>query len=70
MVMAGDANSLELWSAKSHQQVIKLVKKGDFKIKCFDAKDGYIAYTDAQDTQLFHFSHESLILKKVSTSIC
>jgi DNA-binding transcriptional regulator/RsmH inhibitor MraZ len=50
VMMAGDANSLELWSAKSHQQVIKLVKKGDFKIKCFDAKDGYIAYTDAQDT--------------------
>lgn len=49
-MMAGDASSLELWSAKSQQQVIKLVKKGDFKIKSFDAKDGYIAYTDAQDT--------------------
>ena len=70
VMMAGDASSLELWSAKSQQQVIKLVKKGDFKIKCFDAKDGYIAYTDAQDTQIFHFAHDSLILRKISTSIC
>lgn len=50
VMMAGDASSLELWSAKSQQQVIKLIKKGDFNIKCFDANYGYIAYTDAQDT--------------------
>ena len=47
VMMAGDANSIELWSAKSQQEAIRLVKKGDFKIKCFDAKNGYIAYTDA-----------------------
>jgi hypothetical protein len=47
VMMAGDSSLLEVWSAKSQQQIIKIVKKGDFKINHFVAKNGYIAYTDA-----------------------
>lgn len=50
--------------------MLRIVKKGDYKIRDFDCADGYIAYSDAVDTQVFKFDPESLMLKKVSTQIC
>lgn len=35
--------------------MLKIVKKGDFKLKDFAVQSGFIAYTDAKDTQIFKF---------------
>ena len=67
VVLSGCGTTLELWSIKSQQCILKIVKKGDYKIRDFDCSDGLIAYSDAVDTQVFKFDTESLLLKKVST---
>lgn len=46
------------------------MKKGEYKIRDFTASNNIIAYTDAIDTQLFHFDPETLKLKKLTTQIC
>ena len=67
VVLSGCGTTLELWSIKSQQCILKIVKKGDYKIRDFDCSEGLIAYSDAVDTQVFKFDTESLLLKKVST---
>jgi hypothetical protein len=50
--------------------VLRVEKKNDYNIKDFSLSGSYFAYTDAKDTQVFHFDHETLMLRKVSAQIC
>jgi hypothetical protein len=50
VMLNGDGQSISLWSSVTQRELIKIVKKGDYKIKTCAAYQGYIAYSDAQDT--------------------
>lgn len=69
-MLSGSGSEISLWSTKSTKEVLKIQKKGDFKIREFAVQNGYIAYTDSVDTQIFKFDLDSLVLKKVSSLIC
>lgn len=69
-MLSGEATELQVWNIRSSSEVLKIQKKGDFKINTFTVKDGFIAYSDSVDTQVFHFDQESLVLKKVSRLLC
>jgi hypothetical protein len=50
--------------------VLRVEKKNDFNIKDFALEGSYFAYTDAKETQVFHFDEQTLMLRKVSAQIC
>ena len=50
--------------------VLKLEKKGDYRIKCAEFYSGkYIAFSDCKDTQIFCYDNENLQIQKLTKKI-
>ena len=56
----GDNKTLEVSSVKTKKMLLKIQKKGDFGISCFDMQDEFIAYSDNIDTQILQFNQTTL----------
>jgi len=57
VMLTGQGQSLEVFSVKSAKQLLRLDKKGDFGIKCFDVYSSlpqtathFVVYSDGLDT--------------------
>jgi hypothetical protein len=64
--MNGSGRSVDIWSAETFNQLLKIEKKGDFNISVFDKQGPFIAYSDAKDTQVFIFDQETLMIQKLT----
>ena len=76
LLLSGSGHSLEMFSTKSHKQLLRLDKKGDYGIHCFDIHasltDGthFIMFSDNIDTQVFTFDAEELTVTKLTKKVC
>jgi len=50
LMLDGSRQALELWSTESNTKILQIEKKGDFGIREFAFKAGYIAYSDSANT--------------------
>lgn len=66
----GDNKTLEVSSVKTKKMLLKIQKKGDFAISCFDMQDEFIAYSDNVDTQILQFNQTTLQIVKLTKKIC
>ena len=46
----GDNFTLDIFSTKTKKPLLKIQKKGDFAISCFDMQGEFIVYSDYVDT--------------------
>ncbi|CDW74499.1 u3 small nucleolar rnaassociated protein [Stylonychia lemnae] len=69
-VLNGNQRFIEIWNAESQMQVLRIEKKGDYNIRCFDKLGDFIVYSDGKDTQIFHFNQNELTLKKLTQKVC
>jgi hypothetical protein len=70
VMLSGTGHSLEVFSRKSMRQVLRLDKKGDFGITCFDCQDKLIVFSDGTDTQIFSFDMAKLNVTKLTKKVC
>ena len=66
----GDNKTLEVSSVKTKKLLLKIQKKGDFGISCFDMQSEFIVYSDNVDTQILQFNQTSLSITKLTKKIC
>lgn len=52
------------------KQILKLEKKGDFGLNCFDTMGKHIVFSDCQDTQIFTFDPSDLSIVKLTKKVC
>jgi hypothetical protein len=69
-VLNGEGKSIDVWSSETYSQLLRIDKKGDFKINCFDKVGSIIAYSDCKDTQIFNFDKETLQIQKLTQKVC
>ena len=51
---------MDIWSSQTFSQLLRIDKKGDYNMTCFDKLGNYIVYSDCKDTQVFFFDAETL----------
>lgn len=49
-MLNGNQRAIEIWSAETFSNVLRIDKKGDYNICCFDKMGKFIAYSDCKDT--------------------
>jgi hypothetical protein len=74
-LLDGSGQSIEFYSLKSKKQILRIDKKGDYGIRCFDQaclddNTVIVAYSDGQDTQIFKYIQSELTLTKLTKPIC
>jgi hypothetical protein len=60
LMQDSQGQELELWSTKAGSKILKLCKQGDTNFQDSVLCDGYIAFTDAKSTNIFHFDESEM----------
>jgi len=60
LMQSSEGQALELWSIKAGSQILKLCKQGDANLQDSVLCDGYVAFTDAKSTHIFHFDESEM----------
>lgn len=61
VMLSGSGMSIDIYSNKTNKQLLRLDKKGDFGISCYDqmkAHSGdthFVVFSDGVDSQVFEF---------------
>lgn len=70
LLKTADGQKIELWDCTAKSLLLNIVKKGDYLIQECAFKDGWIAYSDAKDTQIFKFNATDFSLVKLTPKLC